>query len=236
MLPIRMWLIHLSLFISKAMPLESANYISELVETNPISGDLYSTLDDHERLIKRVLSRSFPNISGPVTVSHGILNTLSGIGGNLSPLTITTAIDTISAESVVLVTAVEKFVTDVGFINQKAGDNDVSIQQISSSYAPFQSEIDTLSAHLNVIDTIYTLPDNAYFSGVVSSNGTAIAIPSGWSSSKAGNVYQVNHFLGVNPDTISVIVDFGQVLVISDNYFKTLAFGSKLNFTLSYPL
>ena len=218
------------------MPLESANYISELVETNPTIGDLYSTLDDQERLIKRVLSKSFPNISGPVLVSQGILNTLSGIGGNLSPLAITTAIDTLSANSVVLVTAVEKFSIDVGFINQKATDNDVSIQQISSAYAPFQSEIDPLSAHIDTIETIYTLPESAFFTGVVSSNGTAKAVPSGWSSSKGGNIYQVNHFLGVNPDTISVVVDFGQVLVISDNYFQTLAFGTKLNFTLSYPL
>ena len=218
------------------MPLESANYISELVETNPTVGDLYSTVDDHERLIKRSLSKSFPNISGPVLVSQGILNTLSGIGGNLSPLAITTAIDTISANSVVLVTAVEKFVIDVGYINQKAGDNDISIQQISSAYAPFQSEIDPLSAHLDVIETIYTLPESAFFTGVVSSNGTAIAVPSGWSSSKAGNVYQVNHFLGVNPDTVSVVVDFGQVFVISDNYFQCAAFGSNLHFTLSYSL
>ena len=217
------------------MPVESADYISQLVETNPITGDLYRTIASQERLIKRVLSRSFPKISGPVLVSQGILNTLSGIGGNLSPLSITTAIDTISAESVALVTGVGQYGTDVGYINQKAGDNDVSIQQISSAYDPFPDEISTLSTHLDVIDTIYTLPENAFYSGVVSSNGTALAVPEGWSTSKAGNVFKVNHFLGVNPDIVSVTIDFGQVFVISDNYFQGAAFGSRLNFNLSYP-
>ena len=217
------------------MPVESANYITELVDTYPIKEDLYSTIDDQERLIKRVLSRSFPNISGAVTISQGILNTLSGLGGDLSPLAIIAAIDTISANTVVLVTAVETFSINVGYIDQKAGTNDVSIHQVSSAYAPFASEISTESAHLDVIETIYDIPDNAFYSGVVSSNGTALAVPSGWSTSKAGNVYTVNHFLGVDPNIVSVTIDFGQVFVISTNYFQGAAFGSRLNFNLSFP-
>lgn len=52
------------------MGLEAANYISELVETNPTGSDPASSSDDHHRLIKKTLRQSFPNVSGPVTATH----------------------------------------------------------------------------------------------------------------------------------------------------------------------
>lgn len=57
------------------MGIESATYINQLVNTNPVGGvDFYSTADDHLRLLKAVLLNSFPNIGGAVTVAHGVLN------------------------------------------------------------------------------------------------------------------------------------------------------------------
>lgn len=42
------------------MPLETATYIADLVETNPPSNDLKAQGDDHIRLIKAVLKNTFP--------------------------------------------------------------------------------------------------------------------------------------------------------------------------------
>ena len=46
------------------MPLEVANFIPELVETNPDGTDLASTLDNHDRVIKTAVKGSFPNFVG----------------------------------------------------------------------------------------------------------------------------------------------------------------------------
>ncbi len=46
------------------MPLETANFIPELVETNPDGTDLASTLDNHDRLIKTAIKGSFPAFIG----------------------------------------------------------------------------------------------------------------------------------------------------------------------------
>ena len=58
------------------MPLESATYISGLVDTNPSGSDSISQGDDHIRLIKTVLKNSLPNVSTTtvplVSVSHAI--------------------------------------------------------------------------------------------------------------------------------------------------------------------
>jgi microcystin-dependent protein len=56
------------------MALETANYISGLVSTNPTSTDTVSQADDHIRLIKKVLKDTFPNINAPVTATPAQLN------------------------------------------------------------------------------------------------------------------------------------------------------------------
>lgn len=48
------------------MGLESANYISGLVTSNPTGSDERSQGDDHIRLLKSVLKGTFPNATGPV--------------------------------------------------------------------------------------------------------------------------------------------------------------------------
>jgi len=57
------------------MGLESASYPTQLVLTNPAGGDLKSTVDDHIRLVKTVIQTTFPNVSGPVTLTHTQINT-----------------------------------------------------------------------------------------------------------------------------------------------------------------
>ena len=52
------------------MGLESANYISGLVDTNPGATDNVSQGEDHLRLIKKVLTDSFPSIDAAVNAIH----------------------------------------------------------------------------------------------------------------------------------------------------------------------
>ena len=62
------------------MGLETASYIDSLVTSNPDGSDQRSTADDHLRLIKACLKRTFPLIAGGVSASHaaiGYVNDLS---------------------------------------------------------------------------------------------------------------------------------------------------------------
>lgn len=62
------------------MPLEVANFISQLVSTNPVgASDALSTADDHLRLVKTVLKASFPNINAAVNATPTQLNYLVGV-------------------------------------------------------------------------------------------------------------------------------------------------------------
>jgi len=51
------------------MALETATYVDALVTSNPDGADARSTADDHLRLIKAVLKRSFPMVGGAVSAS-----------------------------------------------------------------------------------------------------------------------------------------------------------------------
>lgn len=76
------------------MPLETATFINQLVETNPTGSDNANQGDNHLRLLKSVLKSTFPNITGAVTATQAQLNTayLPLAGGTLTGgLTGTTA-------------------------------------------------------------------------------------------------------------------------------------------------
>jgi hypothetical protein len=59
------------------MPLEDLTgnkYINSLVETWPAGTDKPDAGDDHIRGIKNVLKKTFPNVTGPVTLTQDVLN------------------------------------------------------------------------------------------------------------------------------------------------------------------
>lgn len=58
------------------MPIEVANYVNQLVATNPTSNDPKAEGDDHLRLLKTVLTQTFPNVGGAVTLTHTQINDL----------------------------------------------------------------------------------------------------------------------------------------------------------------
>jgi hypothetical protein len=61
------------------MALETGDYISDLVITNPTGADAKSTADDHLRLVKKILTQSFPAVSGACTATHTELNFVDGV-------------------------------------------------------------------------------------------------------------------------------------------------------------
>ena len=62
---------------------QSATYLDSLVQTNPDgSTDLLSTVDNHLRLTKGAIKRTFPNLAAPVTATQGELNSLVGQSWN----------------------------------------------------------------------------------------------------------------------------------------------------------
>ena len=60
------------------MTIEYADYISELSELNPAGNEGGHSADDHLRLIKKVLTTTFPNFSEALTVAPSVLNGIVG--------------------------------------------------------------------------------------------------------------------------------------------------------------
>jgi hypothetical protein len=73
------------------MGVESASYISQLVNTNPVVGDPVGEGDDHLRLIKAVLQLQFPNLTaGAVNTTQTEMNLLDGVTALISLATANT--------------------------------------------------------------------------------------------------------------------------------------------------
>lgn len=58
----------------------SSKYISHLNNANPTGADNKSQGDDHIRGVKNVLLNSFPNVTGAVTATHTLLNSILPAG------------------------------------------------------------------------------------------------------------------------------------------------------------
>lgn len=65
------------------MGLETGDYPSDLVETNPEGTDNVSVGDDHIRLVKHIIKSTFVNIDGPVTATQDELNAGGALTGSI---------------------------------------------------------------------------------------------------------------------------------------------------------
>lgn len=63
------------------MPVENAQFINTLNPVYPAATDAVAQADDHIRLIKQVLKDTFPNLTGAVTATQGVLNSPFPVGG-----------------------------------------------------------------------------------------------------------------------------------------------------------
>lgn len=79
------------------MALEIGTYISDLIATNPASGDTEGQGDDHLRLIKSTLLNTFAAITGAVTATHTELNGLHALTASRAMTTNASGILTPSA-------------------------------------------------------------------------------------------------------------------------------------------
>jgi hypothetical protein len=60
------------------MPLENAQYISELNKAWPLGSDGVNQSDDQHRVIKQAVQQSLPLLDGPVNCTPGDLNLIAG--------------------------------------------------------------------------------------------------------------------------------------------------------------
>jgi len=65
------------------MPLETGEFITDLILTNPLGSDAKSQGDDHLRLLKKTVQQSFPNVDGAVNLTPTEFN---GVIGRLDTL------------------------------------------------------------------------------------------------------------------------------------------------------
>lgn len=159
------------------MALETGTYISDLVATNPTSGDPKSQGDDHLRLIKSTVKASFPNVSGAVTATHTQLNRVAERGyisgliqstaGSSSTITVSAgeAADSTAADILTLSSSINK-TTSAWALGSGNGGLDTGAIAPSSSYFLWAiKRVDTgvvdvlisLSASAPTMPTNYTL-------------------------------------------------------------------------------
>jgi hypothetical protein len=85
------------------LALESATYISDLVNTNPAASDTVSQADDHLRMLKATLLTTFPSITGAVTKTHSQINDLlEKAGGTMTGALVLSGDPTIALHPVTL--------------------------------------------------------------------------------------------------------------------------------------
>lgn len=65
------------------MALETASYVANLVESNPDGLDQRSTADNHLRLIKAALKRTFPKMDGAVSLSSAQVMYLNDVSASV---------------------------------------------------------------------------------------------------------------------------------------------------------
>jgi stress response protein SCP2 len=68
------------------MGLESATYINQLVDTNPVPTDSLGDVYKHLRLIKSVLQNTFPALTGAVTMTQADLNEVANNTDDIADL------------------------------------------------------------------------------------------------------------------------------------------------------
>jgi len=149
------------------MALESADFISQLVLTNPDGGDQFSTLDNQDRLIKKAVQQTLPNLNSEVSATPQHLNATISASAHLADLsaTLTTQITTLSANLQTEIDANDSKFHGARVVLQA----NTAIADSSAYVIPFDfEEYDTDSIH-----------DNA-------TNPERVTVPTGYNKIKLG--------------------------------------------------
>ena len=97
------------------MTVETAVVISDLNALNPGSTDPKAEGDDHLRLLKTTIKATFPNITGPVTATHTLLN--NAAAGNFGAQAVTGT----SFNGKLVTSNVSQWTNDAGYITGTSG-------------------------------------------------------------------------------------------------------------------
>jgi hypothetical protein len=138
------------------MGIESVNGIWDLNDLWPLSTDDRTTADDHHRVTKNSLKKTFPNITGTVNVLHSEINHLSGVAQNVA-----TALSTLSSGVQV---------------------NEAAIDVLSSGLSTLSATVASLAADL---DTLSQAQVNVFIATTVN-GATSTPWPSGWTITRNG--------------------------------------------------
>ena len=200
------------------MTVEQANYITELLETNPAQDDQYSSLDDQYRLIKKVLLNTFPEITGAVTVTQDQINALDDLSESLNILALQLRITQADINSLLLSGLRDVAKVDVGFLSDKVSSNELQIQNNESDIGGLQADSATQETSISTLEDDYIAPAGSIYFGRYDEDRNAVLLPNGWSITNLGYpTAQVNHFLGTS--NIGVISTRGTVITLAPNYF-----------------
>lgn len=208
------------------MGLESASFISELVDTNPVGAvDDYATADDHLRLIKSVLQGQFPNFTAAAAnASIAEMNRLVGLTGPINDASSLSA--GVLADARVQASNVTQHVGAIdhnGLLNWVLGEHVVwgtaGAGLIHRDHLPPAdetnigcNEVATLTEAITGSDTARMITPatlhNVVFSGSILTGGGANRLPSGWTVAHPGTGrYVVTHGLGLTtPDEDLIVV------------------------------
>jgi microcystin-dependent protein len=99
------------------VPLETANTISDLVQSNPAGSDPLAKSADHIRLLKASMKATFPNWTGALVATNAAVDAAASAVANGVPLLSDSG-------------AFFKTNTTDGFVNSLAGDIDVKLQGV----------------------------------------------------------------------------------------------------------
>ena len=216
------------------MPVESATYINNLAQLWPPGTDQYGDTDNHIRLIKDVLLRTFPNLSGPVLTTHEELNSITGVGGTIA-LTVTSdnsAIARVESSTAKMLVELGGLSADLEEVSTNADNATARLEGLTAEIAILQDSAASASARLAALSASFSIQDRIY-TGRVDKDGTAIALPTDWDSIMVGtNDYQVSHYLALPESSFSVTCP-GQVYSITSFSFR-VSTDDSFSFILSY--
>lgn len=168
-------------------------YINQMVEANPAGAADRSEADDHLRMIKSAVKATFPNITGPMTVTQAALNlnagntkTLTTVLSkfSLSIIAINTRVDTLSASVSLVQVDVARISTTVAnlWTAHNATSNSVSVVQaaLASVSAVLVSSLDSVSvavyASLRSVSAVIQTSINAVSNTVSVMNARIVSI------------------------------------------------------------
>lgn len=166
------------------MALETATFIDSLVETNPTGSDDRSTSDDHHRLIKASMKRTFPNVTDEVRATAVNLNFLTGVAQDVQ-----SALNSLSAGQNTVSGSLAALAASVSAINTRVGT-------LSASMSLVQAGLVTVEQSLSVFQVA-----NQILFGHVLASGTSVTLPAGWGVTLNGLANYV-----LDPGTASGII------------------------------